>query len=335
MLARILVVCLTLLAIGGLTAAQAQDNGREDGAVRLTTPPGSASDQNPAYSPDGTLMIFTRFAEGYNDGPSEVLLLDYTSGQTAVILSEADTDNVNMPGASWSPIAERITFASDRQDTDEIWTSTMDGGNPTRVTVTRGGYASEPTFSLDGEWIAFEVVNTEGVPEDEQKGAIWIVQADGSAVTQLTGGVEYDDRQPNWSPLEDLILFQRRVPGTDNWDLYTISADGQDLRQITTSEGSDTDASWSPDGAWLVYSSDFGGLEFANLFVISAYGGSPIRVTENSSAYDGAPSWSPDFKWIAFESGPEDEPTSLWAIAAPASPGRAGGTLPEITVAEG
>jgi TolB protein len=200
--------------------------------------------------------------------------------------------------------------------------------------VTRGGFASEPTYSPDGEWLTFEVVNTDGISEDAQKGAIWIARADGSSVTQLTGGVDFDDRQPNWSPLEDRILFQRRIPGSDNWDIYTISMDGQRLRQITTSEASDTDASWSPDGAWVVYSSDEGDLDYANLFVISSHGGSPIRATDNPSGYDGAPSWSPDFKWIVFESGAEDEPSTLWAIPAPPVPGRAPGALPQITIAE-
>lgn len=34
---------------------------RSDGAVRLTTPPSGASDQNPAFSPDGSRLVFTRF----------------------------------------------------------------------------------------------------------------------------------------------------------------------------------------------------------------------------------------------------------------------------------
>ena len=334
MTARIAVILLIVIAMSIPAQAQ-EDDTRADGAVRLTTPADPASHQNPAFSPDGAQLMFTRFSEGYNDGPSEIVLLDYPSGQTTVIVTAEDSDNVNMPGTSWSPIAERIAFSSDRVDTDEVWTATGDGQNETRVTVTQGGYAVEPTYSPDGEWLAFEVVTTQDIPEDEQRGAIWIARVDGSSLTQLTGGPEFDDRQPNWSPLEDRIAFQRRTPGSDNWDIYSISMDGQRLRQITTTEASDTDASWSPDGAWIVYSSNEGGLEFANLFVISSHGGNPIRATENPSGYDGAPSWSPDFKWIAFESGAEDEPTAIWAIPSPAVPGRAPGALPEITLAEG
>ena len=129
-----------------------------------------------------------------------------------------------------------------------------------------------------------------------------------------------DDRQPNWSPDGDRILFQRHTPASENWDIYTIASDGSSLQQVTTSPLSDTDASWSPDGHWIVYSSDDGGLLVPNILIIPADGGDPIRVTYEISNEDGAPSWSPDGQWIAFESHPgqdEDSPSALWLIAVP------------------
>ncbi|MFQ5409220.1 MAG: TolB family protein, partial [Anaerolineales bacterium] len=113
---------------------------------------------------------------------------------------------------------------------------------------------------------------------------------------------------------------QRHAPGSENWDIYTIAPDGSDLQQVTTAPSSDTDASWSPDGRSIVYSSDHGNLTMPNIFVIPATGGAPIRATHNSLNEDGAPSWSPDGRWIAFESHPgqdEDTPSALWYTAAP------------------
>lgn len=53
---------------------------RSDGAVRPTTPPAGASDQNPAYSPDGGRLVFTRFANGYNVGPAGLFTFTLPAG---------------------------------------------------------------------------------------------------------------------------------------------------------------------------------------------------------------------------------------------------------------
>jgi TolB protein len=285
--------------------------------MQLSAPPTGASDQNPAFSPDGRTILFTRFSNGYNEGPAELMLLDSATGQVALFITAPDSDNVNMPGTSWNLATNRIAFSSDREDTDEIWTADLDGGGLLRISHTTDGFALEPTFSPDGEWIVFET--HDDLPEDQQMGRIWKVRADGSYLTPLTSG-EYDDRQPNWSPTGERILFQRREPGSDNWDIVTIAPDGSDLRPVTTQPAEDTDASWSPDGRWIVYSSDYDDVDIANLFIIAAQGGELVRVTFNENGYDGAPSWSPDGAWIAFESGGDEAPTALWMIAVPPLP---------------
>ena len=292
---------------------------RSDGANQLTVPPPGVSDQNPAFSPDGQGILFTRFYNGYNVGPADIMLRDEENGDLEQrLITVEDSDNVNMPGAGWNAETGRIVFSSDREETDEIWTANWDGSEPARVTHTLPNFALEPTFSPDGERIVFEVDND--APEEEQIGTIWTIRIDGSDLKQLTPGTDYDDRQPNWSPTGERILFQRREPGSDNWDIYTIAPDGSDLRQVTTQPSEDTDASWSPDGQWIVYSSDHDDVEVANLFIISVTGGKPVRVTYNETGYDGAPSWSPDRAWIAFESGNDEVPTALWMIAVPPLP---------------
>jgi len=158
----------------------------------------------------------------------------------------------------------------------------------------------------------------------------WKVRADGSGLTPLTGssplravGTEGgdDDRQPNWSPAGDRILFQRRTLPDGQWDIYTITPDSSDLQNVTDSpEADETDASWSPGGTSIVYSSDNGDLPVPNLFAIPTDGGQPVRATFSEAHEDGAPSWSPDGQWIALESHEgtgEDSPSALWRIAVP------------------
>ncbi len=307
----------------GIQTAAAQEI-RSDGAVRLTAPDFPDSDQNPAFSPDNNRIIFTRFHNGYNIGPAQLYLMG-PSGENPVPLTPyEDQDNVNLPGSCWNAENQCIVFASDREETDDIWRISPDGSGFEKITQHSGApFFIEPSWSSDGEWIVFEADNDK--PDEQQQGSIWKVRADGTYLTVLTDGPGSgtDDRQPNWSPTGELILFQRHNPGDENWDIYTISPDGESLFQVTTDPSSDTDASWSPDGDYIVYSSDYGNLPVPNIFVISKDGGTPIRVTENTTDEDGAPSWSPDGEYIAFESHfgqEEDIPSALWRITAPDLP---------------
>jgi TolB protein len=303
---------------------------RPDGAIRLTVPAAGTSDQNPAFSPNGSRLVFTRFDNGYNVGPAGLFLLDFSSLQATRLTPIEDQDNVNLPGAAWlgGEGQGRIVFASDRLEADDpstnsghdLWRIAPDGTDFARITTHSGPpWYIEPSWSPDGQWIVFEAdVNP---PDGQQQGSIWKVRADGTGLTQLTDGPGggTDDRQPNWSPAGNRILFQRRSPGSDDWNIYTLAPDGSDLRQVTTSPASDTDASWSPDGACIVYSSDYGSLPAPNIFVIEAGGGQPIRITFSDTNEDSAPSWSPDGAWIAFEAHEgqeEDTPSALWRISA-------------------
>ena len=293
---------------------------RADGARRLTAPPGDSSDQNPAYSPNGAQMVFTRFDRGYNEGPAALLLLDLATGQITRLTPAEDQDNVNLPGSAWNPHNNRIIFASDRMESGDVWRVAPDGSDFSRITHHDGKpWYIEPSWSPDGKWIVFEV-RQGGQSEDGSVGKFWKGQADGSGLTQLTGDPAFDDRQPNWSPAGDRILFQRRELPDGQWDIYTIDPQGGTLRNVTANPASDTDASWSPDGKWIVVSCDYGGLLLPNIFVYPAKAGTPLRITTTDTHEDGAPSWSPDGQWVSFESHPgqdEDTPAALWIIHAP------------------
>ncbi|WP_171166712.1 PD40 domain-containing protein [Streptomyces sp. I05A-00742] len=295
---------------------------RRDGAELLHRPGGRASAQNPAFSPDGTSLLFTVFHGGYNAGAAALRTLplgDARRRTPRTLLDESDRAAVNLPGTSWNPSAG-VTFASDRAGHDEVWVL-RPGGRPQRVTEHDGdtGYL-EPSFSPDGQWIVFQesVEREDGSGGD---GSIWKVRRDGSRRTRLIDGpgTRTDNRQPNWSPKGDQLVFQRRLRGSDEWGLYVMDADGGRIRPLIRGEGEHTDPSWSPDERSVVFSSTAGGLELPQIFVIPVTGGRPVRVTRHDTAYDGAPSWSPDGKWIAFESHPggEDRPSALWRVAAP------------------
>ncbi|OKI02303.1 hypothetical protein A6A06_14720 [Streptomyces sp. CB02923] len=309
---------------------------RGDGAELVHRERGKGSAQNPAYAPDGTSMLFTVFHGGYNEGAAALRVLPLSRDSDGVrkvrdLLNEDDRAAVNLPGASWRPSAG-VTFASDRAGAEEIWVI-KPGGRPARVTEHHGpsGYL-EPSFSPDGQWIVFQESVQREDPDERAAladrsafGSLWKVRRDGTGQARLVNGPasRTDNREPNWSPRGDQLVFQRRELGSDAWALYVMNADGGGVRRLTTLEGEHTDASWSPDGRSVVFSSTTGGLDLPKIFVMPvAGGGGPVQVTREHGTYDGAPSWSPDGRWIAFESHPgsADRPTSLWRIRAPGKP---------------
>ncbi len=272
--------------------------------------------QNPAWSPDGKSLLFTRFRDGYNTGRADLYKINLETNKLTMLVNH-DSANVNLPGSVW--YSNQIVFSSSRNPHDEIYTINDNGTGLTKRTERNGFQAYEPSFSSDGLWIVFEshVVDVEGNGIIIKK-----LLSDPIDVnfTELTSSG--DCRQPNWAPAGNRILFQKIV-GIE-WDIFIMNTDGTGQTQVTTSDGDNTDASFSPDGLRIVYSTD-GDLECANLYVIPITGGTPKRLTFYNGGYDGAPSWSPDpVKKVAFESYPGDPDdfsgtsgTTIWIIDIP------------------
>ncbi len=96
-----------------------------------------------------------------------------------------------------------------------------------------------------------------------------------------------------------------------------MNTDGTEKVKITNFEGSKTDAVFSYDGKYIIFSSENKSTKLANIYKVSVSGGNPVRLT-NYDGYDGAPSISPDGTKLIFESS-SNEPdksdgTSLWLL---------------------
>jgi len=188
------------------------------------------------------------------------------SGKTPLIAGATDP--------SWSSDASQIAYVN---ASSEIVVADADGTHPGVVTT---GPAAQPTFSFDGNRVAYV-----------QSGDIYSSLSNtGGAELRLTNTPTTLDADPAYSPTGGTIAFVSKALGRD-YDIWTMNADGTgNLQHVTTAIGDERSPTWSPTGLTIVYSSA------GELFAVSSAGGTPtdLHVLGTDPAY------SPDGLKIVF-----------------------------------
>jgi TolB protein len=101
---------------------------------------------------------------------------------------------------------------------------------------------------------------------------------------------------PVWSPDGSRLAYSSKASG--NWDIYTMSNNGSDIRQITTDPANDLSPAWSPDGQRIAFETNRDGN--VEVYVMGANGSVARNISNFSQANDHGPTWSPDGQFIVF-----------------------------------
>lgn len=151
---------------------------------------------------------------------------------------------------------------------------------------------------------------------DDGFAQVWTSNPDLTAEVQLTAEGA-NSGWPAWAPDASRIAFDsdRSDPDTSDAvyinDVFTMRADGSDVRKLTDSVGFSGDPAYSPDGALIAFDSNRGvisgdpGWPAANpdlsIFIINPDGTGMRRITHPpSGSSDTEPTFSPDGRRIVF-----------------------------------
>lgn len=168
--------------------------------------------------------------------------------------------------AEWSPDGSRIAFSSK----GDIYISSADGRSLKRLTR---GYHIEvsPTWSPDGRSLAF-VSDRSGSPQ------IYVVSAKGGKPKKITSGVY--STSPSWSPSSRVNKIAYVSVAGSHSNIFTVSPDGSEVRQLTFGPQKNENPSWSPDGHFITYSSNLKSKD--DIYIMYFTGENQRRLTKDS-----------------------------------------------------
>ena len=117
-------------------------------------------------------------------------------------------------------------------------------------------------------------------------------------VAALTGRVQGVQGAQEAEPVRETIVYSSIQPA--NWDLYLFESPGSSPRRLTTAPGLDYNGVISPDGRWVVFTSERSGSP--DLYVLDLQDETAPRPLVESPAMEDAAAISPDGRRLLFVS---------------------------------
>jgi len=173
---------------------------------------------------------------------------------------------------------------------------------------------TEPDWSPDGRWIAFQR-QVEG-----KATAIFKVRSDGTHLTRLRTDPNVNEEFPAWSPSGKRMIFTRFDDATGVVAVFIMRADGTHVRQVTPSRIGGETGQFSPNGTHLVFGGGEAGTNKSAIFTINLDGTDAHRLTPWKMHAAGQ-DWSPNGRWILFRSHSGQDRTSNLYLVHPGGTG--------------
>ncbi len=255
----------------------------------------------------GALAIYAldpfNSANDDNDGSiqptadSSVLPLTFAPTVTDV---PPHTPDANLTGIS----DQLIAYSSHRTGSLNIFITSLDGVSiRQQLTANEDLHQTGPAWSPDGSFIAFYAYESITGNAD-----VYLMDADGSNLVNLTNSLDTDDRYVTWSPDGTRLAFHSdrsgAVDGSRDYELYIYQFSDGSVTQVTFNSMDDLGPDWSPDGTHIAFHSYVNGAY--RIFTIATDGSNRQQISPDSLDNAYFPTWSPDGRQLAFHVRQDD-----------------------------
>ena len=225
---------------------------------------------SPAWSPDGSRLAYVSFEAR----KPVVYVHSLATGQRKAVAEFRGSNSA----PAWSPDGSQLAVTLTRDGGSQIYVISSNGGESKRLTQS-SGIDTEPVYSPDGNSIYF-TSDRGGSPQIYRMSV-----ADGSA-SRVTFGSTYNV-SPRVSPDGKHLAYVTRRDGRFFVAIKEVDSGSETL---LTDGGREESPSFSPNGRWLMYSTQAGSGEY--LMAVTTDGRIKQRLTSGSGDIR-EPAWGP------------------------------------------
>ena len=184
----------------------------------------------PAWSPDGTQIMFSSSMQGTPD-----LYVTDVNGNKPKRLTFSGVGAATSP--AWNPkTGQTVAFVSDRGGIPKLYMMNADGTNVNNIDLPDKGYLIDPAWSPNGQLLAFSWRLPSGNYD------IYVMEPTSQQIINLTPDSGTRNERPSWAPDGRHIVFESTRTGQR--EIWTMLADGSQARQLTT-QGHNESPNWS------------------------------------------------------------------------------------------
>ena len=254
----------------------------------------------PAWSPDGKVIAFSIIEKESGKRFMKVIGVKLADRTHFTLISPTWP---NIRDVAWVPDGSALIIngrdkSAGAEPFLQVWHVPLAGGEARKITNDLNNYFTI-SLSTDG--------NTLIALQWQTSSGLWIAPAENpSAASSVTAGtLDRKDGQTGLSVAPDgRLIYVSDHSGKR--DLWSINADGTELKQLTDATHADLYPVVSPDGRYIVFQSCRSGSNTFNIWRVDADGRNRTQLTRGT--YDSEPTFSPDGESVVYVANEEHLP---------------------------